>query len=72
MSNFDLSSLAYEALDAFGEVIAKRFPQALSGDLSPQRTFALHEAAMDAIAEWIENNVPESDRPSLPHNRKGG
>jgi hypothetical protein len=38
-------------------VIAQRFPNADSGDLSPGATFALSMAAEDAIREWIANNV---------------
>jgi hypothetical protein len=50
-------ALAYEALDAFWEVIVRRFPQAKFGDLSPERTIRLSDAAADAIEEWISNNV---------------
>jgi hypothetical protein len=49
--------LADEALDAFWEVIVRHFPQAEFGDLSPEPTIGLHQAAIDAIEEWIQNNV---------------
>lgn len=53
-----LRSAADEALDAFWEVIVKRYPQANTGDLSPWATIKLQIAAENAIAEWIDNNVP--------------
>ena len=43
-----------EALDAFWEVIVKRYPQAKTGDLSPGATIALQLAAEDAVGEWVE------------------
>jgi hypothetical protein len=55
--NPDLESLVREADDAFWAVIARRFPAAISGDLSPERTVALSTAAEQAVSEWIENNV---------------
>lgn len=55
--NPDLESLVREADDAFWAVIARRFPTAKSGDLSPERTVALTDAAEQAVSEWIENNV---------------
>jgi hypothetical protein len=49
--------LADEALDAFWQVVVKRFPEATTGDLSPLATFHLHQVAEAAIKEWIANNV---------------
>jgi hypothetical protein len=54
-------ALAYEALDAFWEVIVRHFPEAKSGDLSPERTIGLHSAASIAIREWISNNAEPQD-----------
>jgi hypothetical protein len=51
-------SLSDEALDAFWDVIVKRFPEAETGDLSPSATVGLGRSATDAIKEWIGNNVP--------------
>jgi hypothetical protein len=57
-----LRSVTDEALDAFWNVIPRRFPQAESGDLSPWATITLSTAAENAIAEWIDNNVPATTR----------
>lgn len=53
-----LERLSEEAQDAFWEVIAKRYPEAKTGDLSPLRTLAFDEAAKGAIEEWVRSNVP--------------
>lgn len=48
-----------EACEAFWAVIARHFPDAKFGDLSPEATIRQRLANSDAIAEWISNNVPE-------------
>lgn len=53
-----LEPLAEDALDAFWDVVARRYPQARTGDLSPLTSFALNRAAERAIEEWVDNNVP--------------
>jgi hypothetical protein len=58
MNRIDSRPIATDALDAFWEVVASRFPDAKTGDLSPLRDQALTVAATDAIEEWIANNVP--------------
>jgi hypothetical protein len=50
-------ALADEGLAAFWQVIAKRFPEATTGDLFIDRDIALTMAAIAAVAEWIDNNV---------------
>ena len=62
MKNPNLRSLTDEALDAFWEVIVKRYPQAKTGDLSPGATIALQMAAEDAVGEWVNSNVPAKFR----------
>lgn len=52
------TSIADEALDAFWQVIARRFPQARSGDLSWDCVMTLQTAAEQAIKQFVENNVP--------------
>ena len=47
-----------EALCAFWAAVARRYPQARTGDLSIQCGHALARAAENAIAEWIRFNVP--------------
>lgn len=54
----DLESLVEQASDAFWAVVADRFPDATTGDLSPGRTIAFDNAAAEAVAEWVGNNVP--------------
>ena len=52
------TALADEALDAFWQVIGRRFPRARTGDLSWDCYFALQSSAEQAIGQWVENNVP--------------
>ena len=58
MDKAELQSLIDQAFDAFWGVIAKRFPEATTGDLSPWATIRLDDAAHVAVSEWIHNNVP--------------
>lgn len=51
--------LADEALDVFWQSVVRHFPHARTGDLSWNRQIALKDAAAQAIAEWLENNVPD-------------
>lgn len=57
----DKELLAQEALDAFWNVIARKFPEAKTGDLSPLKTFQLDRAAEAAVSEWIRRNVPNAN-----------
>jgi hypothetical protein len=50
--------LIHEALDAFWEVVAKRFPEATTGDLCPLTALAFDQAAEAAVTQWIGKNVP--------------
>lgn len=43
--------------DAFWSAIAQSFPEAESGDLSPDAAFALTRAMEKAVREWIDANV---------------
>jgi len=58
----DIRELANQALDAFWQLIAKRHPEAKTGDLSPWSTIKLQDAAEDAIEEWLDNNCPTTNR----------
>ena len=51
--------LEVEASEAFWAVIVRHFPEAKYGDLSPWRTIRQIVANVDAIEEWISNNVPQ-------------
>lgn len=42
---------------AFGRILVRRYPQAVSGDLSPGATFDMDRAVAAAAREWIDNNV---------------
>ena len=61
-SKTDIRELADQALDAFWQSIAKRHPEADTGDLSPWCTIRLQDAAEDAIQEWLDNNLPTTTR----------
>ena len=67
-SQIDTSQITEDALDAFWQAVADRFPTAESGDLSPWQTIKLDCAAQDAVREWIDNNVPAgaSVAPAVP------
>ena len=54
----ELLATTNQALEAFWETVALRFPEAQSGDLSPLTTVRLSIVAKDAIAEWVANNLP--------------
>jgi hypothetical protein len=53
-----LRSVIDDAEQAFWHAVAERFPQATSGDLSPLTVARLTIVAQEAIAEWIDLNVP--------------
>ena len=53
-----IDALAEDAMQAFWAVVADRFPDASTGDLSIERTIALTITAQAAIREWVQNNVP--------------
>ncbi len=55
--NCRICNLEVEASEAFWAVIVRHFPEAKSGDLSPDRTIRQILVNVDAIAEWICNNV---------------
>lgn len=48
-----------DALEAFWAVIARSFPTAKSGDLSPLATVRFQEFAKGTVREWVGLNVPE-------------
>lgn len=52
-----IEELTRSALDAFWDIIAKKFPEAKTGDRSPLATMQLDTAAEKAVGEWIENNT---------------
>jgi hypothetical protein len=66
MEHPDIESLLREADDAFWEVVARRFPSAKTGDLSPLTTLAFHQAAEAAIREWVRNNIRPQEAGAVP------
>jgi hypothetical protein len=58
----ELRKLTHDAEHAFWQVIVQRFPQATTGELSIDRTCRLTVAAMNAIEEWVDNNVPSATK----------
>ena len=57
LSKNDLRELTDQALDAFWQVIVKRFPDATTGDLTPWTTIKLQIAAEHAVEEWVDGNA---------------
>lgn len=57
-----INELTQDALDAFWEVIAKQFPNAKSGDLSPLVSFHLTQAAESAVRAWVSANIHKCRR----------
>lgn len=43
---------------AFWHVIAESFPEATSGDFSPEATLALEKTLILAVFRWTRNNLP--------------
>jgi hypothetical protein len=58
LSDADLRELVNDAEVAFWQVIAERFPQARTGDLSIDLTIRFSIVATDAAEAWIACNVP--------------
>ncbi len=54
-----LKRVTDEAMDAFGEILVRNFPEATSGDLSPEITMQLVFAMEAAIKQWVSANVPK-------------
>lgn len=56
-SRRDVEGVVEDALFDFWAAIAKAYPTAKTGDLSPMASIQLKRAATSAVEEWIENNV---------------
>lgn len=44
---------------AFWHAIAESFPEATSGDFSPEATLAFEKSLILAVFRWTRNNLPE-------------
>jgi hypothetical protein len=56
-NNITVREACSNALDAFWREVANMYPAATTGDLSPERTLQLDDAAQNAVHEWVVNNV---------------
>lgn len=56
----DFEQVIRDAESAFWEEIAKRCPEATSGDLPPEVAMPFLEACRDAACQWYAINVPDT------------
>lgn len=54
-----IDKYADEAIFAMGQLLPSHFPEADSGDESPDMRMALHYAVETYTKEWLEANAPE-------------
>ena len=59
MNNQKLYEVAGEAFDMIFEHVASQYPEAKSGDLSPEKNMKLNIALNEAIEEWVRFNACE-------------
>lgn len=45
-----------DALDAFWNVIAQRYPEIRTGDMGPDEVFTMQAQAEQWVRWWLENN----------------
>ena len=57
-SKKSIESVVEDALFEFWASIAAAYPEATTGDLTPASIFPLKKAAVAAVEEWVEYNVP--------------
>lgn len=55
----EMKLITANALMEFWAYVAKQFPKAEFGDLSPLATIRLEEAALEAVKEWWNNNAKD-------------
>ncbi len=60
-----IADAVQDAEDAFWAVIAEQFPEADSGDLSPDAAFALTAAMEKAVRAWIDANITSQELEDL-------
>lgn len=48
------------AMEAFWAVIARKFPEASTGDLDPAASTAFDDAVDNVVWAWVEANVPDT------------
>jgi len=58
-NQFKFDQIVDQAQTEFWEKVVSNYPEAKNGDLSPEMVNQLDRAMKEALAEWIDNNVPE-------------
>ncbi len=58
-------SIVQAGQDCFWNTAAALIPEAKTGDLSPDMVFQLERVMREALAEWIENNVPSLENKTV-------
>ncbi len=59
VSESKFNEVASDAQFAFWAIVAERFPEATTGDLSPAMSHKLDCVMGEALTEWIDNNLAE-------------
>jgi hypothetical protein len=57
IDNKQIVQATERAIDCFWESVAKSFPEAQTGDLSPLTAFQFSELSEWAVQEWAEGNA---------------
>ena len=55
-----IQALTGVALHAFWRIVAEQYPRAETGDLSIERSIALHASARAAVTEWVRSHAEEA------------
>lgn len=55
----EVTEVVKVALDDFWSRVAKSFPHAKTGDLSPEMTIKLEAVCNEAVTEWWNNNCKD-------------
>lgn len=54
-----LTDAVTSAVSSFWDGIARSYPEAITGDLSPEMTVLLDQTAKAAASAWVRSNVPD-------------
>ena len=60
-SNERIEKAVRDADDAFWGVIAEKFPEIKTGDLSPDAVFTLRLAQEKAVKRWLTSNTEDEE-----------
>lgn len=64
-----LDTALQSALDAFWSAFAKAYPEATTGDLSPDALMPFEASARLACAAWVQSNAPSATSPAAVQGR---